>query len=91
MLFQTPVERQWPPACGLPREGGRYYMDRFCHVQSGANARNLERTSNILYIGEQIRPNDVPVAHNCCRGLASVKWGPQKIGQFERLIKLYFI
>jgi hypothetical protein len=73
-----------PSVNGPPREGGRYYRDRYCHILNGGLARNLERTSSVLYVGDQIRPHDIPVPHDTCRGLASAKWGPQRIGERTR-------
>jgi len=83
-FFLIPIDHNKPSVYGPPREGGRYYRDRFVHLKPGANARDLNRTQNILYVDDQIRPFDIPVAHDTCRGLASAKWGPQKIGDRTR-------
>jgi len=56
-------------------------MNRYSRIYSQGLVRDLERTSNAMYIDEQIRPHEIPRAHNTCRGLAAVKWGPMKLGQ----------
>jgi len=34
-----------------------------------------------MYIDDQILPHRIPRAHNTCRGMAAVKWGPMKLGE----------
>jgi len=74
-------DKRAPPLVnGPPREGGRYYKDRYatvtsCHLLSGQQ----QTCPTFMWIGDQKR-NDLPSEYTSCRGLASVKWGPQKIG-----------
>jgi len=59
---------------------GRCYPKRFSHIHSDGLVRDLERTTNSMYMDDQIRPHEMPRAHDTCRGLAAVKWGPMKLG-----------
>jgi len=56
-------------------------MKRYGRLLSQSLVRDLERVSDAMYIDEQIRPHEIPRAHNTCRGMAAVKWGPMKLGE----------
>ena len=59
----------------------RCHPKRYGRVFSDGLVRDLERTSDAMYIDEQIRPHEIPRAHDTCRGMAAVKWGPMKLGE----------
>ena len=60
---------------------GRCFPKRYSRLHSESLVRDLERSCNSMYIDDQIRPHEMPRAHNTCRGMAAVKWGPMKLGE----------
>lgn len=83
-FFHTLKRDVGPPANGFPREGGRYYMDRYAALTSRHLLSGQQQTCpTFMWIGDQKR-NDLPSEYTSCRGMASVKWGPQKIGEHTR-------
>lgn len=65
-----------------PREGGRYYLDRYCNVTSEHNVRgNLSQPFGWIADRHERTP---PEAYNSCRGRAAVRWGPNKAGERTR-------
>lgn len=64
----------------LPREGGRYYRDRFTNVTSEHLIRGASSSQPFGWINHQW--NRYPEEeYNTCRGRASVRWGPNKSGK----------
>jgi len=69
-------------------EKGRCYMKRYSRGFSEGLVRDLERTCDAMYIDEQIRPHEIPRAHDTCRGMAAAKWGPMKLGEITLRVLL---
>lgn len=75
-------ESKFPAHGRQPKEGGRYYLDRYCqvtnrHVVKGTGSQDFG------WIDEKHDRNP-PEEYNTCRGRAAVRWGPNKAGERTR-------
>lgn len=82
-FFHTVSKESSIPKNGPPREGGRYYRDRYCDVTSEHLVRGVSGTQPFGWINHQWSRHP-PEAYNTCRGRASVRWGPNKAGERTR-------
>jgi len=82
MLQNRSTFFHFEPAAKPTECKNRCSVKRYSRIYSQSLVRDLERTCDAMYIDEQIRPQAIPRAHNTCRGLAAVKWGPMKLGEF---------
>lgn len=80
-FFHT-TKREAPRLDKPPREGGRYYLDRYCGVTSEHLVRG-GATQPYCWIDNKWS-HDPPEEYNTCRGRAHVRWGPNKAGERTR-------
>ena len=70
-------KREQPRLDKKPREGGRYYLDRYCDVTN----EHLVRSRQPFGWIDERKDRFPPEKYDTCRGRAAVRWGPNKAGE----------
>jgi len=78
-FFHTEI-KDTPALDVKPREGGRFYVDRYCDVTSEHLVRGTQPFGWI----DNRKERDPAEEYNTCRGRAAVRWGPNKAGERTR-------
>ncbi|KAK2147969.1 hypothetical protein LSH36_524g00000 [Paralvinella palmiformis] len=73
-------KREQPRLDKKPREGGRYYLDRYCDVTN----EHLVRSRQPFGWIDERKDRFPPEKYDTCRGRAAVRWGPNKAGERTR-------
>lgn len=71
------------PQDKLPKEGGRFYRDRYTNVTNEHLIRGVSSSQPFGWINYQWN-RFPPEEYDTCRGRASVRWGPNKAGERTR-------
>ena len=74
-----------------PFPKGPFHVPRYTDTRSQFNCRGVWHTKGnpFGFITERYE-NEPPEAYNCSRGMAAVKWGPNKTGKVTKSTEAFF-